>query len=187
LPAGQYAFPKGIFYGGEKHSQSTRIIMNEIPRWVGPARHVLHLDFHTGLGPFAKYKLLASDAVGSERVRLAEQLFGKDRVEADHQTPGGYHNYGDMGEWLGKRFIDRTYLYLCAEFGTFGSTRVIGSLRRENQVHFWGDPESSRYRQIKKRCSDTFAPTSAQWQGIVLNSSIELIVTAINKLSQIGQ
>jgi hypothetical protein len=183
LPAGQYAFPKGIFYGGEKYCQSTHIIMHAMPGWVGPARHVLHLDFHTGLGPFAKYKLLASDAVGSERVRLAERLFGSDRVEADHQTPGGYHNFGDMGEWLSQRFADRTYLYLCAEFGTYGSTRVIGSLRRENQAHFWGDPDSARYRQIKGRCSDTFTPISARWRENVVQLSIELISAAIEKWS----
>lgn len=184
LPAGQYAFPKGIFYGGEKHSQSTRIIMNEMPRWVGPARHVLHLDFHSGLGPFAKYKLLASDGGDSDRVRLAERLFGSDRVEADHQTPGGYHNFGDMGEWLGKRFADRTYLYLCAEFGTYGSTRVIGMLRRENQAHFWSDSMSSRHRAIKDKCLDTFSPASNVWRKTTLRLSMELIAQATNDWSK---
>lgn len=184
MPAGQYAFPKGIFYGGETHSQSTRIVMNEMPRWVGPARNVLHLDFHTGLGRFATYKLLGSDGADSEPVRLARSLFGSDLVEADHQTPGGYHNFGDMGEWLSRRFVDRTYLYLCAEFGTYGSTRVIGMLRRENQAHFWGTPESRRYRQIKQACLATFTPVSSKWRNSVTQLSLDLIATAISKWSK---
>ncbi len=182
--AGRTAFPKGIFYGGETHSQSTRIVMNEMPRWVGSARNVLHLDFHTGLGRFATYKLLGSDGANSEPVRLARSLFGSDLVEADHQTPGGYHNFGDMGEWLSRRFVDRTYLYLCAEFGTYGSTRVIGMLRGENQAHFWGAPESKRYRQIKQACLNAFTPLSSKWRDSVTQFSLDLIATAISKWSK---
>ncbi len=180
LPAGQYAFPKGIFYGGEKPCQSTRVIMDQMPRWVGPARSILHLDFHTGLGPFGTYKLLASDPPSSDRVRRAESIFGKRRVESDHETPGGYHNHGDMGEWLGRRFADRGYLYLCAEFGTYGSTRVIGMLRRENQAHHWRQPESKCYQSIKKRCLDTFTPESLVWRQSVLSQAMELISMAVD-------
>jgi Protein of unknown function (DUF2817) len=186
LPAGQYAFPKGIFYGGEQHAQSTRIIMNEMPRWLGSARSVLHLDFHTGLGQFGRYKLLASDAADSDRVRLAQRLFGSDRVEADHQTPGGYHNFGDIGEWLSQRFADRVYLYLCAEFGTYGSTRVIGALRRENQAHFWGNSESKRCRNIKDNCLETFMPGSEKWRRSVLQLSNELVALSVKEWSELS-
>lgn len=186
LPAGQYAFPKGIFYGGQQHGQTTRIVMQEMPRWVGSASHVLHLDFHSGLGAFAKYKLLASDPADSERVRLAQRIYGKERVEADHQTPGGYHNYGDMGEWLSRRFADRTYLYLCAEFGTFHSTRVIGALRRENQTQFWGDPHSARHLRIKSRCLDTFVPAAPKWRETVMQLSLELMQKSVQEWSTLG-
>lgn len=179
LPAGQYAYPKGIFYGGEAHSQSTQIVMNEMPHWIGPARQVLHLDFHTGLGRFATYKLLASDPADSERVRLAERIFGSQHVEADHLTPGGYHNHGDIGEWLSGRFSDRTYLYLCAEFGSYGSTRVIGALRRENQVHFWGDREGKTYKRVKRECRNIFVPESLRWREACVGDALAVIELAI--------
>lgn len=179
IPAGQYAFPKGIFYGGEKPARSTEVIMNEVPRWVGGARLVLHLDFHTGLGEYGTFKLLSSDAVGSDRVILAERFFGRELVVHDHQTAGGYHNHGDMGEWLSRSFADRAYVYLCAEFGTFGTTRVIGTIRRENQAHHWGDPASAPYTQAKRRTADTFSPFSPAWRWTVVQKSINLIRSAL--------
>lgn len=187
VPAGQYAFPKGIFYGGHEECQTTRILMTQMERWLGSARQVLHLDFHTGLGPFATYKLLASGKMNPALIERAETWFGKYRVEADHQTPGGYHNFGDMGEWLGHRFADREYLYLCAEFGTYGSTRVIGALRRENQAHHWGNPASTRYQQIKQHCRDTFTPESPQWREQTLLQSKDLIALAAQHCSQSEQ
>jgi hypothetical protein len=180
IPAGQYAFPKGIFFGGERRARSTEIIMGEVLHWVGTARLVVHLDFHTGLGPFGAYELLSSDAIGSERVKVAERLFGKGRIVHDHQTPGGYHNHGDMGEWLSRRFADRDYLYLCAEFGTYSGVRVIGTLRRENQAHHWSGHDEPLFKTIKSQMAETFTPRSPAWRWTVVQKSLNLIRTALN-------
>jgi hypothetical protein len=180
LPAGQYAFPDGIFYGGERPCRSTQIIMSEMPRWLGGAKSVVHLDFHTGLGKFGDFRLLLSDPEGSEREKLAQRLFGPDRVEADAKTAGGYHNHGDMGEWLSKAFADRNYLYLCAEFGTYGSVRVIGALRRENQAHHWESPDTRRFRQIKNEVREIFVPESPAWRCGTVELSLKLIQQSLN-------
>src|SRR5262249_61302057 len=49
--------PKEIFFGEKKPAQPTAIIETHILRWAR-GRHVVHLDFHTGLGKRGKYKLL---------------------------------------------------------------------------------------------------------------------------------
>jgi Protein of unknown function (DUF2817) len=179
MPAGQYSFPKGIFFGGDRHCRTTEVVMNESPRWVGSAQQIFHLDFHTGLGRYGDYHLLASDPPGSERVKLALGYFGKDRVKIDGEVPDGYHNHGDMGEWLSQRFADRNYLYLCAEFGTYNSTRVIGALRRENQAHFFCSPGSPAYQRSKRDLFAAFTPLSPAWRWSAVHRSLELIRTAI--------
>jgi len=184
MPAGQYAFPKGIFYGGTQHCQSTRVVMEQMPSWIGPAQRVIHLDYHTGLGRFGQYNLLSSDPVGSPRMLQAVTLFSGEPVRFDHQLEGGYHNHGDMGEWLSNRFADRQYLYLCAEFGTFNSTRVIGMLRRENQAHHWLDKRHPRYAEIKSRVIDTFAPFSPKWRCSVVHQSVRLNQLAVTRCAE---
>ena len=180
LPSGQYAFPKGLFYGGACIADSTRIVMSEMPRWLGSASLVLHFDFHTGLGDYGTYQLLTSDHLNPGRVQLAERIFGADRVKHDHEVAGGYHNHGDMGEWLSLRYTAMNYLYMCAEFGTYGSIRVVGSLRRENQTHYWGDPQSPQCAKIKGDLVEAFAPASPAWRWTVIRQSLHLIQTALN-------
>ncbi len=179
MPAGQYSFPKGIFFGGDRFCRTTEVVMNESPRWAGAAQRIIHLDFHTGLGRYGDFRLLVSDPAGSDRMKLALGHFGKDRVKIDHEVPDGYHNHGDMGEWLSQRFADRDYLYLCAEFGTYGSTRVIGTLRRENQAHFFCSPGLPAYERSKRDMLATFTPLSSGWRWSVVHQSIELIRTAV--------
>jgi hypothetical protein len=179
LPAGQYAYPKGIFYGGGKPANSTRVVMNEMPRWIGESRAVAHLDFHTGLGRFADHRLLLSDPDHSEQAKIARRIFGQERVEPDTKTPGGYHNRGDMGEWLSRTFSERNYVYLCAEFGTYGSIKIIGALRRENQAHFWEDKDSYRYLRVKSETLNAFVPISSAWRWTTIRDSLDLIQSAL--------
>ncbi|MCE9533480.1 MAG: DUF2817 domain-containing protein [Planctomycetes bacterium] len=185
LPAGQYEFSKGIFHGGSALAQSTKIVMNEMPRWVGAARFVIHFDYHTGLGKFGDFKLLASDPAGSKQVNLARRLFG-DLVVPDHETEGGYHNFGDMGEWLSRRFADLNYLYLCAEFGTYGSTRVIGTLRRDNQARHWTPPESPLRAMTRAEMLEVFVPSSHGWRWAVVQKSVRLIQSSLTLCAEWG-
>jgi len=178
MPAGQYAFPRGIFYGGKQTCQTTRIMMNETPRWLGDASFIIHLDFHTGLGRFGQLNLLSSEAPDSARLEHTRRLFG-DRVIPDQAVGGGYHNFGDMGEWLGRRFADRAYLYLCAEFGTFGSTRVIGALRRENQLRHHSIKGQSAPDWMRQEMREVFCPSSSAWRWSVVHQSVHLIQDAL--------
>jgi len=174
MPAGQYSFPKGIFYGGTGQCQTTRFVIERLPLLIGSADRVIHLDYHTGLGRYGQFNLLSSDPVGSERMLDAVQLFGPDRVKFDNDAEDGYHNYGDIGEWLSRQHAKRQYIYLCAEFGTFDSTRVIGTLRRENMAHHFLDRSHPRYAAIKHRAIDTFAPFDPVWRAKVIQQSVEL-------------
>ena len=180
-------FPRVFFLAASDLCRSTEIVMNESPVWVGTARQVIHLDFHTGLGRFGSYQLLSSDPAGSDRVRLAVQLFGKGRVKIDHEIDDGYHNHGDMGEWLSRRFADRMYVYLCAEFGTYNSTRVIGTLRRENQAHHWSALSSPFYEQAKDLMLGTFSPKSPGWRWSVVHQSLGAYPICSQSLHEVGQ
>jgi len=179
LPAGQYAYPKGIFYGGEQRGQSTEIIMTQMQRWIGPAKLVLHLDFHSGLGKYGDYRLLLSEREESEPEKFAKRAFGVNVVEYDQKIKGGYHNYGDFGDWVRRTFRDRLYVYLCAEFGTYNSVQVIGALRWENQAHFWEKPGTPLFERIKQEVKEAFVPKSPAWRWSVVHKSLELVQTAL--------
>ena len=58
VAGGQYEYPTGLFFGGHGPCESTRMIQDNIASWIGDARQIIHLDFHSGLGDFADYRLV---------------------------------------------------------------------------------------------------------------------------------
>ena len=78
---GQYEFPRGLFYGGSRHSAAVSLLREHLTDWLDVAQGVLHLDLHTGLGRWASYRLLAQGDIGPERCLELKRHFGADHVE----------------------------------------------------------------------------------------------------------
>ena len=176
VAGGQYDYPRGIFFGGHGPSQLHRILIENLPRWVGEARSVLHLDFHTGLGPWATYRLLLDPQVKprSGRVGPADVRAGARRP----LRPGrdlAYPTRGDIGTWCRSLFPDRGYDYVCAEFGTYPPLRMIAALRAENQAHHGLSPDDPASLRAKRRLKEVFAPSDPAWRGKTVSEALDLL------------
>ena len=179
VAGGQYEFPRGLFFGGHTHSASTRIIQAELAGWLGAARHVIHIDLHTGLGPFATYKLLLAEDDSSPRFHWYQQTFGSEHVEpfaAADKT--AYATNGSLGSWLLNRFSALDYRFAVAEFGTYDVIRVLASLRAENRAHFYADPDSQISKSARLRLLDTFVPHDTEWREQVVKSALHILAQA---------
>ncbi len=184
IASGQYDYPQGVFYGGDGPSQTTQILQQHLRFWIGSAKSVVHLDFHTGLGDWGTCKLLIDHSLTpAERQRL-DQWFGAEAYE-EHGSDGvAYRSSGSFGQWCrGQDFVP-DYVYACAEFGTYGSTRVLAGLRAENQAHHWADPHDPRVALAKANLRELFCPASPSWRSRVLEESRELVDRAITGLQR---
>jgi hypothetical protein len=175
VAGGQYDFPRGLFFGGRRPSQTYRILADHLPRWVGDAATVLQVDFHTGLGRWATYQLLLDAGLGPRRFEWLREQFG-DRVQ--HSDPEGsiaYQARGGLGIWCRTAFPGRTYELLCAEFGTYPPLRVLAALRAENQAHFHAPPDHPATRRAKGFLKETFVPSSPRWRARAVAEGLEII------------
>src|SRR5690606_21050249 len=73
---GQYRFPAGVQYGGQRHEAATPRILGLVSDWLGEAETVAWLDVHTGLGPWGEYQLLSASAPGSATLDFERSVFG---------------------------------------------------------------------------------------------------------------
>ena len=80
IPVGQHEFPKGLFYGGREAAPEARIVQEHLEEWVGSADRIMHLDIHTGLGPFSKVQLLMGLTADDPGARWMVKAFGSDNV-----------------------------------------------------------------------------------------------------------
>jgi hypothetical protein len=181
IAQGQYASPRGLFFGGNGESEIARILAAALPRWIGDAGHVLHLDLHTGLGPWATYKLLADYRLSDVERRLSHALVARDGllIEPQESPSGFYRSRGGLGGWCEARLPDRQYLLLVAEFGTYPPLKVLSAMRRENQAHHFCPPGDPRLVGAKQRLSEVFCPRSVTWRRECIEQAVQLIESGI--------
>jgi hypothetical protein len=186
VAGGQYEHPKGLFYGGDGPSTSHRMLDEHLPRWVGDAETVLHLDFHTGLGKWGEHALLLSVPLPPPQLEGLERTFSPSRIEVNDPHGTAYRTRGDIGTWCRHRFPEKIYLPLCAEFGTYSPVRVVAALRAENQAHHWLGGEVRPDHWTKRRLKEVFCPASPTWRRKVIEDATGLVRSALAALAKDG-
>jgi hypothetical protein len=182
IAAGQYRFPKGLFFGGSGPSRMHQILKQNLRRWVQGSNPVVHLDFHTGLGPMGTCKLLIDNTLTENQRTWLTKWFGADSFEASDSSAIAYEARGGFGPWCAAESLVPDYLFACAEFGTYSPLQVLSGLRAENQSHHWGAPEDASSVRAKQRLKELFCPASESWRSQVLHKSLDLITRAIQGL-----
>lgn len=176
---GQYDFPRGLFFGGHEPSNVQRILTTALPRWVGGASEICHVDFHTGLGDWGTYRLLLEEGEADAHVDWLKQHFGAEAVLVSQRNGHVYETRGSLGTWCQDLFRDRDYIFACAEFGTYAPLRVVEALRAENQAHHWGTTDAPATRRAKDRLKEVFTPADPAWRESTVAQGLEIIRTAL--------
>lgn len=174
VAGGQYDYPRGLFFGGSGPSATQRILREHLPRWVGDVPQAVHLDIHTGLGPWGTYKLLLDASMSPERQARMVEWFGADSVQPSRSDGVAYEARGAIGPWCEQVLGGIDYHQACAEFGTYGPLKVLAGLRKENQATHWADPKSAITMETRRRLLDLFSPPVKAWWAKTLPAAIEL-------------
>ncbi|HEX4413408.1 MAG TPA: M14 family metallopeptidase [Lacipirellulaceae bacterium] len=181
LPVGQYDYPDWLFFGGAGPSQSVHSLQNFLPTVLGEADDVAHLDFHTGLGHWAKGELLVSESEGLENCDWWRDHLGADNVTQVKSFTKSYEVRGGFGPWLRALFPNCDYRYATAEFGTYSAIRVISALAEESRWHSELGTNSIGH-ESRRRLAETFAPQSRSWRTKTLKTALEWTAQAARAL-----
>jgi hypothetical protein len=165
VAGGQYAYPSGLFYGGQRPATTYRVLVEQLPRWIGAAERIVHFDFHSGLGRWATYRLLVDVGLEPKLFQWSRAQFGPSVVYSDPRNSIAYNTRGDLAAWCRAAFPGRFYELLCAEFGTYPPLHVLAALRAENQAHFWAQPDEPITRWAKQQLMEAFVPASPHWRA----------------------
>lgn len=174
VAAGQYDFPRGLFFGGSEPSETHRLLNEHMPRLLEGSRRVVHLDFHTGLGGFGAWKLLIDYHLEPWQHDCLRDWFGPDSYEATDPSGISYDARGGLGQWCVARGMAPEYLYALAEFGTYRAVKMLAGLRSENQAHHWGEP-TGEHAWTRDRLVELFCPASKSWRHRVLADGTDLV------------
>lgn len=178
LAVGQYDYPQGLFFGGSSPAQTQQILAKHLPHWLGNASAVTHIDFHTGLGKQATYKLFPKDVVDADfKARLSKQ-FGAESIEFPDERQFSYPIKGGFGQWCQDLLVDCRYDFLTAEFGTYSGLAVLQALRAEQRAHLYGK-DGVDYGWVQKRLVEVFAPARMDWRESCVDQGLKICQQAL--------
>ena len=180
IAGGQYEYPKGLFFGGSKFEEGPRKVQEFVRERLEFAEHVVVVDVHTGLGPFACDTLFvhAGDE-GSEIYQVMKKAFGERVASLDPDRGPAYRikgAYDTMYPRVVRHGKARVY-FLCQEFGTYHAVRALSALRDENRWHHYGDGTVDH--PAKEELKEKFSPDDESWRQTVLHRGHEVISQAL--------
>ena len=169
---GQYEFPQGLFFGGKGPGETQRVVDAHFDDWLSGSGPVLHLDFHTGLGPFGQLNFLMEQTLTPDQLAWLNRCFDPKRIQRVEQGRHLYEALGSFGEWCIKRNPNRDYIFMCAEVGTYSAGKMLRGLRDENCCTHWcrrtAAADSRQRDRQRDRLEELFCPASEAWRVSVL-------------------
>ena len=174
--AGQYEYPRGLFYGGSQLEQGPLLLRDWLDSVRGPLRALVVLDLHSGLGRYGKASVFAEHIAGRDAEQLLRRRFGA--VTPSTGTFGhGYRIRGGVANLYRQLFPGIEYHYLTVEFGTYSMLRVLHALRQENRWHFYG--EGGTEHASKAALRQALGPPDERWRRGVLQHGRRLTLLAV--------
>ena len=175
--AGQYDRPRGLFFGGNGPSPTSVLLREQLRRWFGPARDVLHLDLHTGVGARGRLLLLTRHAPDDPEMNQLAASFGRDLLVP--WLPDGPKVRGEFIPWLDHHLDVERYEGLVAEVGTVGPVRLLTALRAENRAHHHGEPEAPATEAARERLATVLNPMDPRWRKRSVLVGVRLVQRAL--------
>lgn len=169
LTGGQYDHSDGIFYGGRAPTVAHRRFMEIADAHVIGARHVLFLDWHTGLGPYGTAELMGMTRPGSDHGNRVSAWFRSGLATPSEGQSSSAALTGTIGSGLRRRLseTDTGITSLTVEFGTYPMREVLMPLIADNWLHAKGDPDSDLGRTIKAQVRRALYPDEDDWKELV--------------------
>ena len=162
VSGGQYAHPKGVFYGGAGPVWSHRWLRDWCVNNLAEAQRVIIIDLHTGLGPWGHGELIASAAPGDPLFERARALW----PAAKSMLAGDSVSAVLAGDWL--NIADQLAPHaevtpICIEYGTVDGISVLQSLRADAWLHGHGDPTGPDAAAVRAQVRAAFADDDPAW------------------------
>lgn len=166
ITEGQYAFEKGLFFGGRKLEQGPRLYTQWLENNLTNAVDVFTVDVHTGLGkPGVDTLLVDLNADDPEFIAL-EKTFGEHVASWDAGSSVAYQIHGGHPSVIGRVLPGTKVRFLTQEFGTIKPLKVLHALREENRWHHYGS--GSIDHEAKAGILNAFRPSSAKWDADII-------------------
>ncbi|MGP4062284.1 M14 family metallopeptidase [Halobacillus sp. H74] len=182
---GQFEFERGVYYGGTDEEESTKYMKEWQLKLLTTYSRVIHMDWHTALGPTNEVTMVMSEHDEREEEELKAQ-YGMKNIKkfTPKNVKGDSTNYFHK---LKKEVSPDTKLFSALfEFGTFGADkkaelRELTTIILENQLYWEGAVHEEDRQWILEEFNNMFYPEEEAWREAVLKEARLAIASVLKE------
>lgn len=177
VSGGQYAFPEGLFYGGDRPTWSADLWRSLLDHHLKGVREVIIIDVHTGLGDYGECELISTLPEAALAFSRAVSRFGDVKSAAS-----GTSSSAEVSGTLETPVIARTDVeatYIAAEYGVRSLSETLDALRADNWLYARGDPTAPEAAEVKAQIRNAFYGDTPAWKSQVFGTARELFEVAL--------
>ncbi len=182
VSGGQYTHPKGLFYGGNTSTWSNKTVNKIVRRHLINAKHVIVIDFHTGLGSYGNAEIIMNVNKDSPAYMRARKWWGELVSSTVSGGSVSTHLSGTMKLAFDQMLPDSEVTAVSLEFGTLSRKKVLKALREENWLYHYGGSEHPDSKKIKNNLLRAFYPDDKNWKLDIWRQSEKIIKQVIDQL-----
>ena len=184
ISGGQYSHTDGVFFGGEAPTNARKTLLKIVADYLGQAKKVAVVDYHTGLGPYGHGERIVVHDPKGPAMQRARQWFEDDITSpfdgSSTSAPLTGVNLMGMEAALG----DAEFTAVALEYGTYELMEVLNALRGDNWLHRHGQLDSEKGRKIKAEARRCLYPDKDDWKEMVWERGVETQRMALRGLDQ---
>lgn len=189
IHGGQYVNDKGTYFGGFAPTWARRNFEAIVARHFAKASDLCLIDYHTGLGPLGHGDIIFgnSPAQGKAREWFDHVTPTEEDLEEARRKAGGHTANsipGTLSRHLLKLLPDVRLTAGGLEYGTHDVRNVLKSIRADNWLWTYGDPDSAQGREIRAFMREMFYPSVPEWKIMVSSRSNDIIRMALAGLAR---
>ncbi len=182
VSGGQYAYAKGLFFGGHFETWSTKTLRDIIRLYLSNARRVIFVDVHTGLGPHGYAEIIMNVQPDTPAYKRAVMYWGE-RVRTTVKGKSvSVHLQTTLKLDVPKILPWAEVTAVSLEFGTYPAKEVFWALRNENWLHHYGGENHPDAKKIKNELLRVFYPDTEDWKLKVWQQGKEVFTQALSHL-----
>lgn len=161
---GQYEYPDGIFYGGDRESWCVSTLTDIVKQHAQGAEQLAIVDIHTGVGPYGFGEVMRVDRPAP--------------TDVEWENIGGF-----VCDILDRADCAKAPIKILLEVGTYEFNRVLTGLRGDNWLRHHGDEASPLGRQIKANLRDALFANDEAWLNDISQQSLAICEETLVELT----
>ncbi|QHA90799.1 M14 family metallopeptidase [Bacillus sp. N1-1] len=172
---GQFEFERGVYYGGSRAEESAVFLKSIQEKMLETYSSVIHMDWHTALGPTNEITMVISEHDGRsvDELKEAYQLKNVEKYTPEKVKGDSTNHFYKLKE---EAYPETYLLSALFEFGTFGTDkqaelREFMTIILENHLYHEGAESVDDIQWILGEFEAMFYPNDLEWKKSVLNEA----------------